>query len=115
MAEERRQNIFVTLATDGITLQKRTYDLTVKYPLDEESVLFDDSIPPTNVFVALAGNAISFDECQEFMTRLATRFKNLGCKMHSDIDINYSLMQIEGNQGDDVLAQYVLQYIVKGS
>ncbi len=112
MAEERRQNIFVTLATDGLVLRRRAYDAVVQYPLSEDCIAPKDGMIPGDVMVDLGRNALSLDDFEVCVDALGAVFKSLGCKMAGDMDMQYCRMSINGGP-DEVLGELVLSFIVK--
>ena len=113
MAEERRQNIFVTLATNGVTLRKKEADLRIAYPFSPENVPVQDDAIPFDVMIALGDNALSLEDCEECIEQLNTCMKSHGCKMTPDRDLNYCAFKVE-NGDEQLWAECVMSFIVKG-
>lgn len=113
MAEERRQNIFVTLATNGVILRKKDADARIAYPFTAENMGIQNEAIPFDIMVALGDNALSFEDCEECIDILNSGLKMAGCKMTPDIDLNYCSFKVEGGD-DETWAECVLSYIVKG-
>ena len=111
--EERRQNIFITLATSGVKLPAKNQDMTLRYPIDFEQVELKNGVVPTLLKIDLGQTDISFDECTQLTDSLSTRLKQLGVKINADVDIRYCHMDIEGNNTEEVLAEVMVQYVVK--
>lgn len=112
MAEERRQNVFVTLITDGLVLRKRAFDAVVQFPVTENSIALKDGTVPTEIKVVLGRNALSLEEFESCLDDVQSNLKSLGCKMTGDMDMQYSRMSINGGP-DEMLCECVLSYVVK--
>lgn len=113
MAEERRQNIFVTLATDGVVLRKHSYDQIVAYPLDEGCITLKDGFYPNDIKIELGRNVLTLEDCDKCVTELSACFKSIGCKMTSDMDLQYCSMSIDGGP-EETLIECMLSFVVKG-
>ena len=113
MAEERRQNIFITLATNGVILRKKNYDLRLTYPFCPENVSGQDGIVPIDIMISLGNNAIDLEECENCIDNICSGLKSLGCKMTPDRDLNYCAFKVVGEE-DEVMAQCVVSHTIKG-
>lgn len=112
MAEERRQNIFITLATNKVALRKMDIGLTLDYPISESQVVANGGMLPYMVMIKLGDNAISLEDCESCIGDLVVVLKSLGCKMTGDIDVNYCIFDVDGGE-KQVMAEYMLSYILK--
>lgn len=112
MAEERRQNIFITLATDGLTLRKKPFDAVLSFPVSEGCIELRNGFVPTDIKVGLGSDALSLEECEKCLADLRSCLKSLGCRLTDDFDMRYCLMSIDGGP-EMMMGEFVLSVIVK--
>lgn len=103
MAEERRQNIFIVMATDGASVRVKDVDCSIGYPVMNESITTKYGTIPYMMMVRLGGRALTLEECDECVADIASALKSLGCKMTNEIDLHYCTFDVDGGEKQTIV------------
>ena len=103
MAEERRQNIFIVMATDGASVRMKDVDCSTDYPVASECITTKYGTIPYMMLVRLGSNALTVEECDECVADISSALKSLGCKMTGDIDLHYCSFDVNGGERQTIV------------